>query len=109
MLKIQKDDTVEITSGKDKGRKGEVEKVFPKEGKVLVSGMNIYKKHIKGMQGKKGGIYDIPRPLDVSKVALVCPNCKKPTRVGFRFAGKEKVRVCKKCNKEIRREAKKKS
>jgi large subunit ribosomal protein L24 len=93
---------VQVLIGKDKGRTGKVEIVFPKKESVLVPDLNMYKKHVKGFQGQKGGIYDIPRPLKFSKVALICPNCKKLTRVGFRFAGKEKVRICKKCKKEIK-------
>jgi large subunit ribosomal protein L24 len=53
------------------------------------------------MGNQKGGIYDIPRPLSPGKLALICPKCKKITRVGFKLAGKEKVRVCRKCGKEI--------
>lgn len=87
--------------GKDKGREGKVEKTFPETGNVLVPGVNMYKKHIKGVGEIKSGIYDIPRPLGPAKVALVCPKCKKITRVGFKFAGSTKVRVCKKCGKEI--------
>ncbi len=101
MLKLKVGDTVTITIGKDKGREGKVEKIFPKQSKVLIPGVNIYKKHVKGRQGKKGGIYDIPRPLDFAKIALICPKCKKATRVGFKIVEKNKSRVCKKCNKEI--------
>lgn len=100
-LKIKKGDTVKITSGKDKGREGKIEKIFPKKGTVLVPGVNIYKKHVKGFQGQKGGIYDIPRPLAFAKIALVCPKCKKATRIGFRVLKDEKIRFCKKCQKEI--------
>jgi len=101
MLKLKKGDTVKITIGKDKGREGKIEKVMPKEAKVLVPGVNMYKKHVKSMGETKGGIYDIPRALSFGKIALVCPKCKKITRVGFKIIGTEKVRVCKKCKKEI--------
>ncbi|RLC32836.1 50S ribosomal protein L24 [Candidatus Woesebacteria bacterium] len=101
MLKLKTGDSVKITAGKDKGRKGKIEKVFPKQTKALIPGVNIYKKHVKGQQGQKGGIYDIPRPLDFAKIALICPKCKKVTRVGFKIVEKNKSRVCKKCNKEI--------
>lgn len=101
MLKIKKGDTVKITIGKDKGREGKVERVMPKEQKVIVPGVNMYKKHVKGMGEQKGGIYDIPRALSFGKIALICPKCKKITRVGFNLAGTEKVRICKKCGKEI--------
>ena len=87
MLKFKKGDTVKITAGKDKGREGKI--------------VNLYKKHVKGFGDVKGGVYDIPRPLGYGKVALICPKCKKMTRVGFGKAGDEKVRICKKCKKEI--------
>lgn len=101
MLKFKVGDKVKVTAGKDKGREGVLEKVFPKTTRVLIPGINMYKKHVKGSQGQKGGIYDIPRSLPFASIAVICSKCKKPTRVGFRFAGSEKVRVCKKCKKEI--------
>ena len=101
MFKIKIGDTVRITAGKDKSREGKVEKVFPSKTELLIPGVNIYKKHVKGASCQKGGIYDIPRPLSVAKLALVCPKCKKITRVGFKFVGSAKVRFCKKCGKEI--------
>ena len=101
MVKLKKGDTVKITAGKDKGRVGKIEKVFPETGKALIPGVNLYKKHVKGFGDVKGGIYDIPRPLSFGKIALICPKCKKITRVGFKFAGHEKVRFCRKCGKEI--------
>lgn len=101
MLKIKLKDKVRVMSGKDKGREGVVEKVFPRENKVLVSGINLYKRHIKGIYGQKSGIYDIPRPFYISSVVLICPKCSKPTRVGFSVKADKKVRVCKKCKEEI--------
>jgi large subunit ribosomal protein L24 len=101
MIKFKIGDTVKITIGKDKGQTGKIEKIFPKESKVLIPGVNIYKKHVKGMGEVKGGVYDLPRPLPFGKIALICPKCKKVTRVGFKMAGKEKVRICRKCKKEI--------
>ena len=62
---------------------------------------NIYKKHVKGTPGQKGGIYEIPRPLDYAKIALICSKCKKTTRVGFKLIDTKKVRICKKCKREI--------
>ena len=88
--------------GKDKGRDGVIEKIFPKKNTVLVPGLNIYKKHVKNAPGQKGGIYEIPRPLHFAKIALICPSCKKATRIGINIVGNDKVRVCKKCNKEIK-------
>lgn len=101
MRKLQIGDKVKITAGKDKGREGKIEKIFPKKSLALVPGINIYKKHVKGTPGTKAGIYEIPRPLPFAKLMLICPTCKKPTRVGFKKIKKEKLRVCKKCKKEI--------
>jgi len=101
MIKFKIGDTVKITAGKDKGREGKIEKINSTESKALIPGVNLYKKHVKGFGDVKGGIYDIPRPLGFGKIALICPHCKKITRVGFKFAGNEKVRFCRKCGKEI--------
>lgn len=101
MLKFKVGDTVKVTSGKDKGREGKIEKIFPKKGRVLIPGINIYKKHVKDSQGQKAGIYDIPRPLSFSHFSLVCPKCKKVSRVGFKITDGKKLRVCKKCRKQI--------
>ncbi len=101
MLKLKKGDKIKVTIGKDKGREGTIEKVLPKELKVIVPGVNMYKKHLKGNGETKGGIYDIPRPLSLGKIALICPKCKKITRVGFKMAGEDKLRICRKCGKEI--------
>ncbi len=101
MMKFKVGDTVKITAGKDKGREGKIEKTLPKDQKVVVPGVNIYKKHVKGVGDIKAGIYELPRPLALGKIALICPKCKKVTRIGYKFAGLEKVRICKKCGKEI--------
>ena len=101
MLKLKTGDKIMVTLGKDKGREGVIEKVFPKKGKVLVPDLNIYKKHVKGVSGQKGGIYEVPRPFPMSKIALVCPKCKKVTRVGFKLVGSTKERFCKKCGKSL--------
>jgi large subunit ribosomal protein L24 len=107
MLKFRVGDKVRITIGKDKGREGTVEKIYPKKETILVPGLNLYKKHVKGVPGQKGGIYDIPRALSFSKISLVCPKCSKVTRVGFRYVGQEKLRICKKCRREIDTKTKK--
>jgi large subunit ribosomal protein L24 len=108
MLKLKVGDKVKVLAGKDRGRDGEIERIYPKKKSALVPGINIYKKHVKGVPGQKGGIYEIPRPLDFAKVALVCPKCKKSTRVGFKLIDKKKVRICKKCKREVDVGAKKK-
>ncbi len=100
-MKFRIGDNIKITAGKDRGRDGKIEKVFPKTFKVLVPGVNLYKKHVKGSATQKGGIYDIPRPLGLGKIALICPKCKNVTRIGFSIKGEKKARICKKCLKEI--------
>jgi large subunit ribosomal protein L24 len=96
MLKFKVNDNVKITSGKDKGRDGKIEAFDSKKMEVFIPGLNVYKKHIKAQVAKdgKGGIFELSRPIPVSKIALVCPKCKKTTRVGFRVMENEKVRVC---------------
>jgi large subunit ribosomal protein L24 len=101
-MKLKKGDTVSIVRGKDSGKKGAVEKVYTKEDKVLVEGVNQYKRHVKGrMQGQKSEIITLTKPLSVASVQLICPKCKKLTRVGYKFLKDEKVRICRKCKAEI--------
>ena len=101
-MKIKKDDTVLIISGKDRGKKGKVLRAFPKKHKVLVEGVNIRKKHVRPRrEGEKGQIVEIPTPIDVSNVKLICPKCKKATRVGYKIINQIKYRICKKCGQEI--------
>lgn len=100
-MKIKKGDTVEIVSGKDRGKRGKILKVWPKKKKLIVEGLNLVVKHVRPRrEGEKGQRIKISVPLWLSKVILVCPHCKKRTRVGFKFFGEKKARVCKKC-KEI--------
>src|SRR3989344_1352306 len=97
MFKFKVGDEAFVLSGKGKTKKGKIEKIFQKEAKIIVSGVNIYKRHKKVSRNQKSGIYEISRPIDVSKVAIVCPKCAKPTRVGFLIDSKLKKRICKKC------------
>jgi len=93
-LKIKKGDKVVILSGKDKGKHGEVTKSFPKEGKVIVAGVNIATRHRKATQANpQGGLERSEAPLHVSKVAIEDPKTGKPTRVRFEMQGDKKVRV----------------
>jgi len=97
-MKIRKNDTIKIIAGKDKGKTGKVLNVFPKKNKILIEGLNLYKKHIRPKrEGEKGEIVLVPRAINVSNVMLVCPSCNKTTRVSFRFEGGTKIRICKKC------------
>lgn len=105
-MKIKKGDKVKILLGKDRGKEGKVAFVLGKDSRVFVERANLYKRHVRKQGSIEGGIIDIPKSLNISNVVLVCPNCSKPTRVGFKFEGSEKVRVCKKCGKEIKTDAK---
>ena len=101
-MNIRKDDKVVVLSGKDKGKQGNVLKADPKNGKVIVSGVNVATKHQKPRkQGEEGGIIKVETPIYAAKVQLVCPKCGKGTRVGHKIADGKKVRVCKKCGAEI--------
>ncbi len=93
-LKIKKGDKVVVLSGKDKGKHGEVTKAFPKDGKVLVAGVNIATRHRKAtQQNPQGGLERIEAPLHISKVAIEDPKTGKPTRVRFEMKDGKKVRV----------------
>ena len=101
-MKLKKGDEIIVTLGKDKGRRGKIERVDSKNDTVLVLGLNVYKRHLKKRDEKnQGGIVEFPRPLSLGKVALVCPKCKKPTRVGYIVTEKEKQRICRKCKQMI--------
>src|SRR5687768_16738385 len=101
-MKFKKGDEVKITGGKDKGKTGKIEKVFPKLERVTVAGINMYKKHIKARDPRKpAGIIDIIRPLPVGRIALVCPKCKKQTRIGISMVDGKKIRICRKCEQKV--------
>ncbi len=101
-MKIKKGDKIKVIAGKDNGREGKVEKVFRNGQKILVLNVNTYKKHIKKNEKMpQGGRVDLPRPIDISKVMLVCPKCNKATRVGYLVEKSKKYRVCKKCDSKI--------
>ncbi|MCL4339284.1 50S ribosomal protein L24 [Patescibacteria group bacterium] len=98
-MKLKKGDEVIITSGKDKGKKGKIEKVFRKSNTVLLPGLNVFKRHMKKRdENNPGGIIDFPRPVKVANVALICPKCGKPTRIGYKVQGDTKSRICRKCD-----------
>jgi large subunit ribosomal protein L24 len=107
MQRIKKDDTVEVIAGKDKGTRGKVLRVVTNNNRVVVEKVNIAKKHQKRQQqqqreGQTGGILEFEAPMDASNVMLVCTQCDKRTRVGFRITDEgRKVRVCKHCGKDI--------
>lgn len=101
-MKIKKGDQVEIIAGKDRGKRGKVVRVYPQTDKVVVEGLNLMKRHIKARrEGQKGERVEKAAPLHVSNVMLVCPDTGKPTRIGYRIEGGEKVRVSKRSGKTI--------
>lgn len=102
-MKLKKGDNVVVLSGNDKGVKGEVLEVTPKDQKVIVKGVNIRKKHVKPRKaGEEGGIIASEFPILSSKVGIVCPKCGKATRIGYIFEDGKKVRVCKKCGNKLK-------
>ena len=102
-MNIRIDDKVVVLSGMDKGKEGKILTVYPKDGKVIVEGVNVGKRHKKARrQNEESGIIRVETPIYASKVMLVCPKCSKGTRIGHKFNEKgEKVRVCKKCGAEM--------
>lgn len=101
-MKLKKGDTVKVVGGKDAGKTSTIEKVYAKEAKVLVKDANKYKRHMKSrMQGQASEIITITKPLPVGQVVLVCPNCKKQTRIGYKIEKGQKARICRKCKKEL--------
>jgi large subunit ribosomal protein L24 len=103
-MKIKKGDTVEVISGDDRGARGTVHRVLPKESRLVVSGVNMVKKHQRrtGDVRTQVGIIEREAPIHVSNVALVCPRCDKPSRVGYRMMEDgSKVRVCKACDETL--------
>jgi large subunit ribosomal protein L24 len=99
-MKIKKGDKVRVVAGKNRGAEGTVDRVYVKQETVVLPGVNLYKRHLRrDPQTGQGGITEVPRPLPVSSVMLICPKCGKPTRVGFKIEKTKKYRVCKKCSK----------
>ena len=102
-MRIKKGDQIEVITGKseNKGKRGEVIRVFPKEGRVVVQGVNLRTKHQRQVQSQgktiNPGIVKLEAPIDVSNVMIVCKKCNKPTRVGISRDGGKAIRVCKKC------------
>ena len=102
-MKIKKGDTVQIITGKDRGKQGKVVRVIPDEERVVVEGINIAKRHRRAQQqGQESGIVEKPAPIHVSNVMLLDPTTKVPTRVGYQIEGDKKIRISKKTHKEIK-------
>ncbi len=101
-MKLRKGDTVIVKLGKDKGKKGKVQSVLPKEGMLIVEGINVFKRHMKKKDDKHpAGIIDVTKPITFSKLALLCPKCNKATRIGYLVVKGEKLRICRKCEQKI--------
>lgn len=101
-MKIKKGDNILVIAGKDKGKTGKVLRAFPREDKVLVEGVNFIKKHVRPRRaGEKGQIITMPSPIHISNIKLICPNCGRPARVGYKLEQDKKFRICKKCHKNI--------
>jgi large subunit ribosomal protein L24 len=102
MQKLKVGDQIKVVAGKDKGKSAKITKMFPAKQKVLVEGINKYKRHIKRQNDQNpGGIVEVERPLNWAKVQIICPSCKKPTRIGFKTTKTSKVRICKKCAAQL--------
>lgn len=102
-VRIRKGDTVEVITGREKGKRGKIIKILSSDERinVLVERLNIIKKHMKpSTKNKEGGILEMEGPINISNVSIVCPKCDKATRVGFKLSDDKNVRYCKKC-KEI--------
>ena len=101
-MNIKKDDKVRVLTGKDRGVEGVVLRALPAQQRVIVEKVNVVTKAMRPTQANpQGGLQHKEAPIHVSNVALVCPKCSKPTRVGVKRVDGKKVRVCKKCNAEI--------
>jgi large subunit ribosomal protein L24 len=101
-MRLKKGDRVRVLTGKDRGDEGEIMRAFPKEGKVIVDGVNTARKHQRAVRATmQAGIIDRDMPIPVANVALICSNCG-PTRVGYRFDDQgKKIRICKKCEGDV--------
>jgi len=102
-LKVRRDDTVQVMTGRELGKRGKVREIRPEDGKVIVADVNIAKRHMKpGRQARQAGIIDVEQPLDISNVAVVCQKCDRPTRVAIRqLDSGQRVRVCKRCGEQL--------
>jgi len=102
-MKIRKDDTVLVITGKDKGKKGKVRFAYPKKQRILVEGVNFIKKHSKARgAAKQAGIIDLEAPIHVSNVMFLCDKCSKPGRIGYeKLEDGRRVRICRACHEVI--------
>jgi large subunit ribosomal protein L24 len=98
MAKVRREDTVMVITGRARGKTGVVRQVLTREGRIVVAGVNIVKRHMKPRADRPGGIIEREAPLHISNVMVVCKSCGKPTRVAFRFRDDgRKIRYCRRC------------
>ena len=102
-MALKKGDNVTVLTGKDRGKKGKILRLFPEENRVIVEGLNFVTVFLRpSQQNPKGGMSKVEGKFHISNIQLVCPRCSKPTRVGYQFlADGTKQRMCKKCNEII--------
>jgi len=102
-MKIRKEDNVLVIAGKDKGKKGKIRFVYPKNDRVLVEGINMIKTHSRAKaQVKQAGLIEREAPIAISDVMIICTRCNKPTRIGFKaLEDGKKVRICRSCKEAI--------
>jgi len=101
-MKIRKGDNVIVLAGKDRNKTGKVEIARPKKNELIVTGINVKKKHMKpSQQTKQGGIKEFSAPIHESKVQIVCPKCDKATRISYEIISDKKERKCKRCKQII--------
>ncbi|MBI4064053.1 MAG: 50S ribosomal protein L24 [Elusimicrobia bacterium] len=101
-LRIKKKDTVVILTGKDRGKRGEVVRVFPEKDRALVSKLNLVKKHLRSRGEKPGGIQTLEAAIPLARLQLVCPKCSQPVRPKTQFLEDgSRVRLCRKCGEQI--------
>ena len=105
MAKLRRGDTVEVIGGREKGMRGEVLRVLPKDGRLVVQGINIRKKHQRQIQAggrtMSPGIIQFEAPINISNVMIVCPNCNERSRISVQREDGEARRYCKKCDESV--------
>lgn len=101
-MKLKKNDNVKIIAGKDKGKAGVIERVFPTEDRIIVKGVALAKKHVKpSKKAPQGGIIEINQKIQASNAMMICPSCAKMTKIAYKSTEKGKIRICKKCNQSL--------
>jgi large subunit ribosomal protein L24 len=102
MAKLRREDTVMVTTGRERGKTGVVRQVMRAEGRVVIAGVNVVKRHMRPRADRPGGIIEREAPVHISNVMVVCKSCGKPTRVAFRFRDDgHKVRYCRRCSQAL--------